>query len=132
MHSIKNLIQNVGWLFVGTIFSNVISIFVTIFLIRKLPVEDFGIYSLFLGSLGMFGIFSINGAIVALRRFIPELIQKKYYSYVKIFVRNLYFFSFSLGLIIIIVVFVFKNDVGNILQIKKFDIYFPIFCINII
>ena len=75
MHNIKTLIQNVGWLFIGTMFSNVISIFVTIFLIRKLPVEDFGIYSLFLGSLGMFGIFSINGAIVALRRYIPELIQ---------------------------------------------------------
>jgi O-antigen/teichoic acid export membrane protein len=132
MHNIKNLIQNVGWLFVGTIFSNVISIFVTIFLIRKLPIEDFGIYSLFLGSLGMFGIFSINGAIVALRRYIPELIQKKYYSYLKIFVRNLYFFSFSLGVFIIIVVFIFKNEVGVILQIKKFDIYFSIFIINII
>ena len=132
MHNIKNLIQNVGWLFVGTIFSNVISIFVTIFLIRKLPVEDFGIYSLFLGSLGMFGVLSINGAIVALRRYIPELIQKKYYSYLKTFVRNLYFFSFSLGVFVIIVVFIFKNEVGIILQIKKFDIYFSIFIINII
>ena len=116
MHNIKSLFQNLGWLFIGTIFSNVISVFVTIFLIRKLPVEDFGIYSLFLGSLGMFGIFSINGAIVALRRYIPELIQKKYYSYLKIFVRNLYLFSFSLGFVIIILVFIFKNEVGGLLH----------------
>jgi O-antigen/teichoic acid export membrane protein len=132
MHNIKSLFQNLGWLFIGTIFSNVISVFVTIFLIRKLPVEDFGIYSLFLGSLGMFGIFSINGAIVALRRYIPELIQKKYYSYLKTFVRNLYLFSFSLGFVIIILVFIFKNEVGGLLQIRKFDIYFSIFIINII
>ena len=132
MHNLKNLINNIGWLYIGTIISNIISVFVTIFLIRKLPVEEFGIYSLFLSSMAMFGIFSINGVIVALRRYIPELIQKKYFSYLRTFVKELYFFSFSLAALIIIVVFIFKNDVGSLLQIKKFDVYFSIFIINIV
>ncbi len=132
MHNIKNLIQNIGWLFIGTVLSNIISIFVTIFLIRKLPVADFGIYSLFLGSLTIFQIFSINGVIVAVRRYIPELIQKKYFNYAKKLIRTLYFYAYSFAIVIIIIVFIFKHEVGVVLQISSFDIYYSIFIINIL
>lgn len=132
MHNIKSLLQNIGWLFIGTLLSNMISIVVTIFLIRKLPVHDFGIYSLFLGSLTIFQIFSINGVVVAVRRYIPELIQKKHFTYTRKLIKKLYAFSFSLSILIIFVVFIFKHQVGLLLQIKEFDLYFSIFIINIL
>jgi len=132
MHDIKNLIQNVRWLFIGTILSNIISIFVTIFLIRKLPIAEFGIYSLFLGSLKIFQIFSINGVVVSLRRFVPELIQKNFFSYTKKLVKNLYLFSLSSIIFVVSIVFIFRHQTGLILQIKGFDLYYTIFIINIL
>lgn len=82
--------------------------------------------------MAIFGIFSINGVIVALRRYIPELIQKKYNAYLRTIVKDLHFFSFSLAALIIVLVFVFKDQVGTLLQIPKFDVYFSIFIINIV
>lgn len=132
MHNIKSLVQNVRWLFIGTVLSNIISIFVTIFLIRKLPVAEFGIYSLFLGSLKIFQIFSVNGVVVSLRRYIPELIQKKYISYAKRLIKRLYLFGFTLSIFLVTIVFVLKHEVGILLQIKEFDVYYTIFIINIL
>lgn len=131
MHTIKRMVQNVSWLFAGTAITNVISLAVTVFLIRKLPVESFGIYSLFLGSLAIFSIFSINGIIVSLRRFIPEIIQKNYLRYLKSFVKNLYLVSLVLGLVLIAIVYLFRTEVGLLLNIDGFELYYSIFIINI-
>lgn len=131
MHDSKSFISNISWLIVGTLLSNIISIFVSIFIIRKLPVEDFGIYSLFLGSLAFFSLFSVTGILVALRRFIPELIKKKYFQYLKNLIVKAYSFGGLLSFICIVIVFFFKNEIGDLLKINKFDVYYTIFAINI-
>ncbi len=131
MHTLKRFTENIGWLFIGTIVSNFITIFISIFLIRKLAIADFGIYSLFMGSLAIFSIFSVNGIIVAVRRFIPELIQKKYFLYHKQLIKKLYLLSLVLCFIVVFIVFLYRNDIGRLLNINKFETYYSIFIINI-
>ena len=131
MHTLKRFSENIKWLFIGTLLSNFISIFISIFLIRKLAVADFGIYSLFMGSLAIFSIFSINGIVVALRRFIPELLQKKYYKYHKKIIIKLYLFSLLLIFSTVLIVYVYKREIGILLNIDKFELYYSIFIINI-
>ncbi len=131
MHTLKRFTENIGWLVIGTIISNIISIIISILIIRKLPVEDFGIYSLFMGSLSIISIFSINGILLALRRFIPELIQKQHTSFHKFIIIRLYIISLFMALVLIFIIFLYKAEVGKLLNINKFEIYYSIFIINI-
>ena len=131
MHTLKKFTENIGWLLIGTIISNIISLSVTIFLIRKLPVNDFGIYSLFFGSLSVFAMFSINGILISLTRFSPELIQKKYYSFHKSIIVKLFFISLFVTFIFVLLIFLYKETIGTILNIPNFSIYYSIFIINI-
>ncbi len=131
MHTLKRFSENIKWLFIGTMASNFISVFISIFLIRKLAVADFGIYSLFMGSLSIFAIFSINGIVVAIRRFIPELVQKKYYKYHKLIIIKLYLISLLLIFITILIVYIYREQIGFYLKIDKFELYYSIFIINI-
>jgi O-antigen/teichoic acid export membrane protein len=131
MHTLKKFTENIGWLILGTIISNLISLSITIFLIRKLPVNDFGIYSLFFGSLSVFAMFSINGILISLTRFSPELIQKKYYSFHKSIIVKLFFISLFVTFVFVILIFLYKDAIGTILNIPNFSIYYSIFIINI-
>ncbi len=131
MHTLKRFSENIKWLLIGTLLSNFISIFISIFLIRKLAVSDFGIYSLFMGSLSIFAIFSINGIVVAIRRYIPELVQKKYYRYHKILIIKLFLISLLMIFVTIFIVYVYKEKIGILLNINNFQLYYSIFIINI-
>jgi O-antigen/teichoic acid export membrane protein len=131
MHTLKKLSENVGWLILGTVISNVISLSITIFLIRKLPVHDFGIYSLFFGSLSVFAMFSINGILISLTRFSPELIQKRYFTFHKSIIIKLFFISLLVTFLFVIIIFIYKDPIGNILNIPNFSVYYSIFIINI-
>ena len=131
MHTLKKFTENISWLIIGTIISNVISIVVSVVIIRKLKVEDYGIYSLFIGSLSILSIFSINGILLALRRFIPEIIQKQYFSFHKSIIIKLYFISLVVTFVIVLIIFQFKKEVGIILNINQFEVYYSIFIINI-
>ncbi|MDR3609521.1 MAG: oligosaccharide flippase family protein [Ignavibacteriaceae bacterium] len=131
MHTLKKLTENVGWLIVGTIFSNIISLSITIFLIRKLPVKDFGIYSLFFGSLSVFAMFSINGILISLTRFSPELIQKKYFTFHKSIIVKLFFISLFVTFLFVLIIFIYKETIGVLLNIPNFSTYYSLFIINI-
>lgn len=130
MHNSKRFAENVGWLFIGTIASNIVSIAVSIFLIRKLPIGEFGIYSLFMGSLSMFTIFLV-GILNTTRRFIPELIQKNYYSYNKSIILKLFLVSVLITFTVVLIIFFNKEFIGKLLNIPNFSLYFSIFIINI-
>ena len=131
MHTLKRFTENIGWLVIGTLVSNIISIFISIYIIRKLSISDFGIYSLFMGSLSILSIFSINGILLSLRRFIPELIQKKYFSYHKSLIIKLYLISLLAAFVLVLIVFMNKKEIGILLNINKFELYFSVFIINI-
>lgn len=131
MHTLKKMTQNIGWLITGTFISNLISIVISILIIRKLPVEDFGIYSLFIGSLTIISIFSVNGILLALRRFIPELIQKRHFSFHKSIIIKLYLISLLVTFMLVLIVFQYKKEIGILLNIDQFELYFSIFIINI-
>jgi O-antigen/teichoic acid export membrane protein len=131
MHTLKKFTENVGWLFLGTIISNIISIAITIFLIRKLPINEFGIYSLFFGSLSIFAMFSINGILVSLTRFSPELIQKNYFTFHKSIIIKLFFISLFMTCVFVILIFIYKDAIGNLLRIPNFSLYYSVFIINI-
>jgi O-antigen/teichoic acid export membrane protein len=131
MHTLKKFTENVSWLILGTIVSNIISLSITVFLIRKLPVNDFGIYSLFFGSLSVFAMFSINGILVSLTRFSPELIQKNYFAFHKSIIVRLFIISLFVTFVIVLLIFFYKETIGNLLNIPNFSIYYSIFIINI-
>jgi O-antigen/teichoic acid export membrane protein len=131
MHTVKKFSENISWLILGTIISNIISLSITVFLIRKLPINDFGIYSLFFGSLNVFAMFSINGILVSLTRFSPELIQKNYFTFHKSIIVKLFLVSLLATFIFVIIIFLYKEAIGNILNIPNFSIYYSIFIINI-
>ncbi len=128
----KPLTENIRWLFIGNILTNLISLVISVFLIRKLAISDFGIYSMFMGSFIVFSIFSINPVLVSLRRFIPELVQKKYYAYLKSMVYTLILISLSLGSLMILLVYFGRVEVGHLLNIDHFGKYYSLFIINII
>ena len=131
MHTSKRFTENISWLIIGTFISNLISIVVSVLIIRKLPVEDFGVYSLFLGSLTVISIFSINGVLLALRRFIPELIQKQYFTFHKTIIIKLFFISLLITFLLVAIIFQYKREIGILLNIPQFELYYSIFIINI-
>jgi len=129
--STRSLKSNLKWLLGGRLFNGIISAIISIYVIRKLEVSDFGIYNLFLGSFSFFALFSTSGVITAARRFIPEFLEKRNYSYLVKIIKLFYSYSILISIILIVLVFIFKESVGSLLNIPKFSEYYTIFSINI-
>lgn len=117
--------------FLGTIWSQLAGMFIVWLLVKKLSVEEFGIYNLLLGTSGFLGIASSLGLIPAFQRYLPEFFQKKEYSKFLWTVRFGLAFRVGASVISIAVILLFFDKIGPFFKIDDYLLYFTIFAVGL-
>jgi len=124
--------RNSYYLMAERVICPIINFLVTIFIIRKLSIENFGIYSILLALMTYIGLISALGLPDIFQRFIPEFYQKRQlHSLSQLIYRGLLArFIFSLVLVLILVIF--SGTIEKIFKIEYALNYLTFFSIAII
>ncbi len=124
----KNTLYVFGWKSVGPI----VNFLVTIYIIRRLSVGDYGIYNILLTVMVYTALFSSLGLPSIFQRFIPEFYQRREWFKLKKLVVQGLFWRLLLAVILIFSIISFSNQVGGLLKIEGYLDYFMIFSLGII
>ena len=128
-------IKNTFFLYIGNLIIEAVNFLISIYIIRKLTVETFGLYSFILGSMLFVQIFTISSISTIVNRFIPEFIEKKRFS---LFSR-LFYYSYPIVFvclaIISVLLFFYSEKFGrffNLLDFAKYKIEIILYMISYI
>lgn len=128
-HSIRK--SNI-WTIVRLVTSLVIGFFVTTLIVRKLSVEEFGVYSVLFSLIGLVGAIASFGIQDVFRRFLPESLQNHNFGLIKHIVNYGLIIRLLLSVAVVVFIMLFSSDVGRILKVENFSSYFAVFGIAII
>ncbi|MDI6700052.1 MAG: oligosaccharide flippase family protein [bacterium] len=115
--AVEYAVKNTIFLYIGNFFVSISNFLISIYIIRKLSIEEFGLYSFVLGSFFFVQIFSLSSISTILNRFVPELIERKRFSILK----NLLNYSF----LIVFISLIFIALLFNIFS-KEFSTFFKL------
>ncbi len=110
----------------------IISFLVTIYIVRKLSVSEFGIYNILLAVMGFVGLFSSLGLPYVFQRYIPEFYQKRQIAKLKKLVQHGLLWRLLLCVCIIFIILLFSKQLGKLFKFEEALSYFMIFSIGII
>ena len=109
-----------------------VSFLTTVFIIRSLSVEAFGIYNVLLSIMLYVGLFSSLGLPSLFQRFIPEFFQKNEIGKLKKLISKGLLWRFVAGASLILILLMFSAPLGRLFRIMKALEYFGIFALAII
>jgi len=109
-----------------------VSFLTTVFIIRSLSVEAFGIYSVLLSVMLYVGLFSSLGLPSLFQRFIPEFFQRNEIGKLKNLIGKGLLWRFLAGAGLIIVLLMFSAPLGRLFRITKALEYLGLFSLAII
>jgi len=110
----------------------IINFLITVYIIRKLTVNDYGIYNILLAIMGYISLFSSFGLPNIFKRYIPEFYEKKQISNLKTLVVKSLILRFMFSTAIIVIILVFSAQIGSLFKFKEALKYLTIFAIAII
>ena len=110
----------------------IINFLITVYIIRILTVDEYGIYKILLAVMSYVGLFSSLGLPRVFRRFIPEFFQKKEFAKLKSLVQKGIFWRTVLCVGIVVIIIVLAEPIGNLFNFQQAMQYFAIFSIGII
>ena len=128
-------IKNTFFLYIGNLIIEAVNFLISIYIIRKLTVETFGLYSFILGSMLFVQIFTISSISTIVNRFIPEFIEKKRFSLFSRLFYYSYLIVFVCLAIISVLLFFYSEKFGrffNLLDFAKYKIEIILYMISYI
>lgn len=120
------------WMIVRLGVSLMVGTFITTFVIRKLSVEEYGIYNILYSLIGYISVLGSFGIPEVFRRFIPEAFQKKDYSLLKQLVLRGLILRVLLSVLIVSIIFFLSGPIGHLLKLQDFLEYYVIFAFGIV
>lgn len=124
--------KNSPYVFLERSLIPIINFIITVFIIRTLIVNEFGIYQVLLAVMSYVALLSSLGLLEVFRRFIPEFFQKKKFAMLKVLVEKGLFWRSLLCIGIVLIIIIFSRQIGNLLKFQQAMQYFAIFSIGII
>jgi len=111
----------------------IINFLITIYIIRKLTINEYGIYNILLAIMGYISLISSLGIHSIFQRYIPEFFHKKQIANLKKLIKQglLLRFILAAGIILISLLF-FAELIGKLFKFKDAFQYLAIFSIAII
>lgn len=106
--------------------------FVTIYIIRSLTIEHYGVYAVLYSLIGYVSVIGSFGIPSVFQRFIPEVLQQKEYSLLKRLVFRGLILRILLSVTMVCVILLFHGPIGRLLKIEGFVGYFSIFAWGIV
>ncbi|MHA1292000.1 MAG: oligosaccharide flippase family protein [Promethearchaeota archaeon] len=110
----------------------VINFLITIYIIRKLSIDEFGIYNILLAIMSYVGLVSSLGLPNVFQRFIPEFYQKKQIGKLRNIVNKGLLYRFVICFLIILIILIFSDKIGFLLKFGEALNYLIIFSVAII
>lgn len=124
--------KNSFYLLIERSVAPVVNLLVTIYIIRKLSVDDYGIYNILFALMGYVGLFSSFGMPHIFQRYIPEFYENKQIGELKKLVENGLFWRFIFGGGLILIIILFSNQLGSLFKFQGALQYITVFSIAII
>ena len=117
------LTANTTWVYISKIVTQILGFIVSVLVIRKLSVEVFGTYNFLISTLAIINIFALSTIISINNRFIPELIEKKEFTYLKRFMSIGFTISIIIFIFVIVILYLFRTSFANLFHITDFHKY---------
>ncbi len=128
----KQLIDNTLWVYAGTIITQILGLFATVLVIRKLPVEVYGTYTFIFGLFVVYQLFITSPLKNVLLRYVPELTQGGHFSVV----RKLLLYSVTLAFVMVVLfsvlLWIFQAGFSKFFNIDSFDTHITAFFVFVI
>jgi len=124
--------QNAKYILLQKLIVPIINILLTIYIIKKLSIKEYGIYNLLYALIGYITLFSSMGLLNVFQRFIPEYYTKKEYSKIKTLFNSGIIFRFIVAIIILSILLIFGNWINHLFKNENFNEYIQLFFIGII
>jgi len=127
-----NIRKNAQYIFVQKMTVPVINLLVTIYIVKKLSISDYGIYNLLLAIIGYLTLFSSMGMLNVFQRYIPEYNTNEEYYILKKLFRSGMILRFILTSLCLIILLLFKDQINNLFKVDNFHHYIEFFTIGIL
>ncbi len=118
--------------YIGLFFEKIVTVFVTVYVIRKLPVADFGVYNLFQDTIALVAVIFSFGIPSLIERFLPELYERGLFKDLKKWVYRALGAKFLLGLTGASVCLFGRRYLGAFLNSDDFASLYPIFGLGLV
>ncbi|MFZ5518013.1 MAG: lipopolysaccharide biosynthesis protein [Candidatus Zhuqueibacterota bacterium] len=105
---------------------------ITIYVVKKLSVQEYGIYNLLYAIIGYLTLLTSMGILNILQRFVPEYNKKSEYSVVKRLVRSSLFIRLLLSIVFILIIVLLGPNINHLLKVDTIDYYIRFFSLGII
>lgn len=105
------------WSIGNSILKTLVIIFITYIILKKLPVEDYGIFNLIIVIISYIQLVVLPGLIQIIRRFVPEFVQNKDFYGVHYFTKSYCIKVILVSLFFQIILYVFSNKIGTFFSI---------------
>jgi O-antigen/teichoic acid export membrane protein len=116
----------------GKIVTPIVTFLVTIYIVQKLSVEEWGIYSILIASMHYIGLFSSLGLPSIFQRFLPEFHTKKFITKINKLVLKGSLYRTGLAALFIVIIIVFSDLSGRLFKIDNWLAYFQLFSLAIL
>ncbi len=114
----EETMSNISWMLMNKIIVTLIALSITVVLVKILGEEKYGVYALlssFYGFIIIFCSFGLNNAII---RYIPELLEKKNSSNIKLFFLKVLSVQSFIGIVIIITLYLTTSFWNNLFKLN--------------
>jgi O-antigen/teichoic acid export membrane protein len=121
-----------AYLAVGKFITPLVTFLITIYIVRMLSVEEFGIFNVLTAAMAYIGLFSSLGLPSIFQRFIPEFHAKNETGKIKKLVLHGSLFRTALAVFLILLIILFSDLSGRLFQIEGWLGYFQLFSFAIL
>jgi O-antigen/teichoic acid export membrane protein len=120
----KVLVANTMWVYVGKLASQLLALVASVWVLRKLSVDVYGVFTFLLGLFSLFQLFILSPIKDAMNRFIPELSMHGNYASLRRVIVKSFIISILLTLVMLGVLYVLKLQVASFFNIQDFPLYY--------
>lgn len=124
--------QNAKFIFLQQLIIPLINLLLTIYIVKKISVNDYGVYNLLYAMIGYLTLFSSMGLLNVVQRFIPEYFTKKQYLKIKILFKSGLIIRFVLAVIILCILIGLGNWINHLFKTENFHHYILFFSCGIL
>ncbi|TKJ41544.1 hypothetical protein CEE37_02985 [candidate division LCP-89 bacterium B3_LCP] len=118
--------------YIGLLFEKLVTVFVTVYVIRKLPVFEFGVFNLFQDTISLVAVMFSFGIPSLIERFLPELYERGMFKDLNRWVYRALIAKFLLGTVGALICFFGREYIGEFLNSDNFADLYPIFSLGLI
>lgn len=118
--------------YLGLLFEKLVTVLVTVYVIRQLPIAEFGVFNLFQDTIGLVAVIFSFGIPSLIERFLPELYQRGLFQELHRWVYRALVARFLLGLLGALICLFGRKYLGEFLNSDLFTAFYPVFAVGLL